>query len=192
MVPIGLVDGSLLFVLAWWASSLLLTAIGWLALRGALAGWHDAGWALARPLALLALASAIWVAGHLAPVFTPVALWALVGAAAVAAIAIARQRGALAQHEGPHGLVDRLDPIRDVRGQEAAVHEGRVAHDDHRVVRGEHPRVRPAGREGRRARAHRLRHFRGHTRRRGRHRAELLEAAGRDVPEVALHVHLQG
>ncbi len=104
---LALAGPSVLHALAWWFTLLALNAVGWLALRPATSAWHDAGWAVARPLAMLAFAYAVWVAAHLLPVFTPYALWALVAAAAVAAVALRRR--------GP--AIDR-DTVRRIVGAE--------------------------------------------------------------------------
>ncbi len=55
--------------LRWLAMLLFLQATGWLALRRATATWHDRGFALTLPLAMLALAVPMFALAHLAPVF---------------------------------------------------------------------------------------------------------------------------
>ena len=60
---------SFLYALAWLLTLLALNAIGWLALRAKAATWHDGGWAIARPLAVLGFSYVMWIAGQFAPVF---------------------------------------------------------------------------------------------------------------------------
>jgi len=82
---------SILHALGWWLTLLALNALGWLALRPATTAWHDAGWAVARPLAILALGYAVFVAGHLVPAFRAEVLWGVFAACAIALVAWRRR-----------------------------------------------------------------------------------------------------
>ncbi len=87
---------SILAAVAWLLTLLALNVVGWLVIRPATSAWHDAGWAIARPLALLGLAYAIWLAGQLVPVFRADALRLLALLAVAATVFIAWRRGMLA------------------------------------------------------------------------------------------------
>lgn len=73
-------DGSFVYALRWWIVLLLLSAGGWLFVERGLRQWNDRGWALSRPLFLLALAYPVWVAAHFFPAFTAGVLWTATGA----------------------------------------------------------------------------------------------------------------
>ena len=90
--------------LAWWTTLLTLNAVGWLALRPATSAWHDAGWAIARPLASLAFAYTVWVAAHFVPVFSRYPMCALVAAVAVVVVAL-RRRALTVDRETIRGIV---------------------------------------------------------------------------------------
>lgn len=90
---------SLLHAVQWWAVLVLVGATGWQRLRLPLAGWHDAGWALARPLSVLAAAFAFWVLAHVLPVFRADAI--RVALLVVAAIVWRRGAGALGSGAAP-------------------------------------------------------------------------------------------
>lgn len=94
-------DGSLFHALRWWLALVLLNGIGWLALRGHFALWHDRGWAVARPLWLFALAYTVWAWAHVAPVFQAGVLWAAIALAALMLLVAARRREAKSPIETP-------------------------------------------------------------------------------------------
>src|ERR1035437_1438898 len=85
-------DLSIVYALTWWASLLLLNIVGWGLVRSVTSRWHDAGWALSRPLFMLAAAYFLWVVAHGIPVFISSGIWLLVALGAVMAIALARSR----------------------------------------------------------------------------------------------------
>lgn len=58
-----------LYALAWWGMLFGFNAVGWIALRPLVVRWHDAGWALARPLAVLGCAFLVWTVAHFVPLF---------------------------------------------------------------------------------------------------------------------------
>lgn len=94
-IALAWADGSFLHALRWWLVLLLLNGIGWLALRPHFAGWHDRGWAVARPLWLFAVAYTAWAWAHVAPVFQPGVLWSAMLLAVPALLFAARRRVAL-------------------------------------------------------------------------------------------------
>ncbi|MGD9944137.1 MAG: hypothetical protein AB7S98_12970, partial [Burkholderiaceae bacterium] len=73
---LALSDGSFIYALQWWATLLLLGAIGWRVLRGACVHWLDRGRAIAAPIALLGAAYPLWVVAHWMPVFGTAGAWA--------------------------------------------------------------------------------------------------------------------
>ena len=85
-------DGSFLQLLRWWAVLLMLSAIGWRALRTACAGWLDLGWPIARPLMLVACAYPLWSMAHWIPMNGTAGAWGSTLAVAAAVLAWTRLR----------------------------------------------------------------------------------------------------
>lgn len=96
-VPLPDLGPSLAHMLGWWLTLVVLTTLGWRLLRAATSGWHDHGWVIARPLAVLAGAFAVFVAAHVLPIFRADMLW--VATAVVAVVVVWRtRRGGNASH----------------------------------------------------------------------------------------------
>lgn len=87
-------DGSFLHLLRWWAALIVLSAIGWRALRTACAGWLDLGWPIARPLMLVACAYPLWFVAHWIPVMGTAGAWVSTLAVAAGVSAWTRLRPA--------------------------------------------------------------------------------------------------
>jgi uncharacterized membrane protein len=96
--PIEAVAVSLMHAGVWWLALAAVSAVGWLVIRPAVSGWHDRGWAIARPLSLLAFAYAVWLAAHVVPAFRAGVMQLVFLAAALAAVA--SRRGMLTLDRG--------------------------------------------------------------------------------------------
>jgi uncharacterized membrane protein len=89
--PIEAVAVSLIHAVVWWLALAGVSAIGWLAMRPAVSAWHDRGWAIARPLSLLAFAYAVWVVAHALPAFGASVIQLVLAACAFAVLAWRRR-----------------------------------------------------------------------------------------------------
>ncbi|HZT56735.1 MAG TPA: DUF2298 domain-containing protein [Burkholderiaceae bacterium] len=94
-------DGSFVYALRWWATLLLLSAGGWLLAERGLRHWHDRGWAISRPLFLLALAYPIWALANFFPVFTPAFQWSGAGCLLLAGLLLRFKTGVPAREAFP-------------------------------------------------------------------------------------------
>jgi len=98
-IALAWTDGSFFYALRWWITLLLLSTGGWLFAERR--HWNDRGWAISRPLFLLALAYPVWVVAHLFPVFTTSFLWSGTGVLLLTGLILRFRLGAAAREALP-------------------------------------------------------------------------------------------
>lgn len=92
-------DGSFVYALRWWAILVVLGIGGWLFAERR--HWNDRGWAISRPLFLLALAYPVWAIAHLLPAFTTIVLWSGTGVLLLTGLILRFRAGTAAREAFP-------------------------------------------------------------------------------------------